>query len=264
VTTAEKSTLPVVVERWKRYGHDRAYVRVAGEKAGYRDLRTGAVECGDPRLVEVLTRATDHLLHRPAMPPPPYTPRHARQEVEAPSESAVDAEAENEIAERLGKLPAGWRVLHELPVGDNGRDVDHVVIGPAGVFTVDAQDHPEATVWVRGETFRVNGRKQSCVRNCRIDAQHAAKLLSKAADTDVSVHGVIAVLGAQRGFAVKEQPPDVTVVTRRTITAYLHSLPRVLDGDAVEHIYEAACRLMHRQASAREPSLVPSRAASEG
>jgi hypothetical protein len=44
-----------------------------------------------------------------------------------------------------------------LPVGDRDSDIDHVVIGPVGVFTIDAKNHPQANVWVRDDTCKVNG-----------------------------------------------------------------------------------------------------------
>ncbi|WP_349259814.1 hypothetical protein [Jatrophihabitans sp.] len=31
------------------------------------------------------------------------------------------------------------------------------MIGPVGVFTIDAKNHPQANVWVRDDTCKVNG-----------------------------------------------------------------------------------------------------------
>src|SRR3954467_9251483 len=44
------------------------------------------------------------------------------------------AEGEEAVARRLRKLPQGWHVLHAVPVGDKGSDIDHVIVGPGGVF----------------------------------------------------------------------------------------------------------------------------------
>ncbi|MDP9028017.1 MAG: NERD domain-containing protein, partial [Actinomycetota bacterium] len=49
-----------------------------------------------------------------------------------------DALAELETGRRLATLGAGYTVLHSLPIGDGEgavrADVEHLVIGPAGVF----------------------------------------------------------------------------------------------------------------------------------
>src|SRR5687767_14412041 len=40
----------------------------------------------------------------------------------------------------LGRLPDGWRVIHDVSVGDACANVEHLVIGPAGVFTIGTKN----------------------------------------------------------------------------------------------------------------------------
>lgn len=151
-------------------------------------------------------------------------------------------ELETEIAERLTTLPPGWHVVSAVPIGDRGPALDHLVVGPGGVFAVTTKHLPDAKVRVRGELFGVNGRTQHFVRHSRFDAATVAALLSAAAGFLVEVDAVIAVTGAQGGFSVRQQPRDVTVVSRKTITGFLHSRPAVLSTAAVERIHDAAQR----------------------
>jgi hypothetical protein len=60
----------------------------------------------------------------------------------------IGADGEEAVAAQIAKLGPEWRVLHAVRVGERGSDIDHVVIGPAGVFTVNAKHHPNASVWV--------------------------------------------------------------------------------------------------------------------
>lgn len=156
----------------------------------------------------------------------------------------IGADGEQAVALELEKLGPGWRVLHAVRVGDRGSDIDHVVIGPGGVFTVNAKNHPNASIWVGGDTFLVNGQKQPYVRNSRHEARRAAKLLTEQVGFPVSAVGVVAVYGARRGFTVKAQPRDgaVVVVARKWISQYLGRLPCRLDSRAVDAIFEAARR----------------------
>ena len=55
--TSCPQTLSVLVQR-SRHGLHRAYVRVGGVEAGYRDLTTGDVHCSNEAHREVLTWAT--------------------------------------------------------------------------------------------------------------------------------------------------------------------------------------------------------------
>ena len=64
-----------------------------------------------------------------------------------------------------------------VPVGEKGSDIDHVVMGPSGVFTLNTKNHIRSNVWVTENVFMVNGRKTDYFRNSR----HEAALCLKAA-----------------------------------------------------------------------------------
>ena len=150
-------------------------------------------------------------------------------------------QGEQLVANELAQLPAGWHCLHAVEVGSRGSDVDHVVIGPAGVFTINAKHHPQAKIWVGGNTVMVNGYRQPYVRNSRHEAGRATKLLSRAAGFRVDVRGVIAVVNA-RDLKIKEAPRDVHVVARTRLRKWLLSQPIVISDDAVAHIHRVARR----------------------
>ncbi len=154
----------------------------------------------------------------------------------------IGADGEQAVAARLARLGDRWKVLHAVPVGDKGSDIDHVVIGPAGVFTVNAKHHPDATVWVGGDTFMVNGRRVPYVRNSRYEARRTAKLLRAAGAGPVAVKGLIAVMGARGGFTVKTQPEGVVVTTRKEIGKWLARQPETLTEEQVDALYEIARR----------------------
>lgn len=54
---------------------------------------------------------------------------------------AKGAEGERRTAEALNALPAAFVVLHDLHVPGSKANVDHLVIGPNGVFAVDSKAH---------------------------------------------------------------------------------------------------------------------------
>jgi hypothetical protein len=145
----------------------------------------------------------------------------------------------SDIGARLTQLPAGW---HVVPA-DGVQPVEHLVIGPAGVFAVAVLHHVDAAVHVEGELIAVNGRHQRGLAELRRATSRLAKSLSAAAGEAVTVRPVLAVSGAQRGYAVKRQPREVTVVNRQTITAFLHAQPAVLDAAAVDRLVTAAGRI---------------------
>lgn len=156
----------------------------------------------------------------------------------------IGADGEEAVGQQLAALGLHWRFLHAVRVGERGADIDHVVIGPGGVFTINTKHHPKAAIWVGGETFMVNGRRVPYIRNSRFEAKRASRMLSEHVGFPVPVTGLIAVVGARRGFTVKSQPPDgvVRVVGRRGIRRLLEAQPPKLGLREIDAIHEVARR----------------------
>jgi hypothetical protein len=157
----------------------------------------------------------------------------------------IGADGEELVGRSLARLvrkDPRWRVLHSVPVGERGSDIDHVVIGPGGVFTLNSKHHPDARIWVAGNTFVVNGARQPYIRNSRHEAQRAARLLTAACGFDVPATGVVVPVRVDR-IDIREQPADVQVMDRQALVRWLRRLSVVLDDTAVEAVHAQARRL---------------------
>jgi hypothetical protein len=135
----------------------------------------------------------------------------------------LGAEGEELVGAQPAKLTAKdprWRALHAVPVGDKGSDIDHLVIGPGGVFTLNSTHHPRARIWVAGDSFRVNGVHQPYVRNSRHEAARAVRLLTTACGFPVTATGVIVPVIAD-DVVVEREPGDVHVIPRRRLRRWL-------------------------------------------
>ena len=82
----------------------------------------------DPRFVgsEVALLVTIFVISRYVLP---LVERHDR-----------GAAGEEKVGSLLELLGGGWRVIHDVSLGRG--NVDHIVIGPPGVFTVETKSHP--------------------------------------------------------------------------------------------------------------------------
>jgi hypothetical protein len=114
------------------------------------------------------------------------------------------ARGELEMAAKLRRLGDEWTVLHSVPVGDKGSDIDHVVIGPSGVFVINTKRLVEARVWVGRGAFLVNGHKRDYLRYSEFEARRVDDTLRRAG-LAAPVVPVIAVCGAKR-VTVKSDP----------------------------------------------------------
>jgi hypothetical protein len=147
----------------------------------------------------------------------------------------------------LGLRRPRWRVLHSVPL-PGGRDVDHVMIGPPGVVTINSKHHRRGRLVVDGDRITVNGIATDYVERSRREAQYATAVLATALRAHGSpalaellpVRPLIAVLGGL--LHVERWPYDVVVVTTMGLNHVLQSLPSVLGPGDVDAVYEMARR----------------------
>ena len=153
----------------------------------------------------------------------------------------VGAEAEETVGAELEKLVKhGWRVLHSVPVGSNDSDIDHVLIGPGGVYTVNTKHHPDAKVWVVAKQIRINNSPVPYLRNSRFEGERASRVLTEAAAIPVHVTPVLIFRLGDGSLSVKEEPGDVLVY--RALRAYpaFKDCTGILTPEEVERVYEVA------------------------
>ena len=155
---------------------------------------------------------------------------------------AIGAKGERTVGRKLNRWAArqGWHVLHAVAVGQRGADIDHVVIGPFGVVTVNTKA-TRAAVWVGEHGMTVGGKKVDYLRKSRIEARRAHRLLAGMAGINVPVQPAIVFIGPLRFSTRRRGPADVAVLpTPRALRRWLRRQPRALDPDQVRVIYEAA------------------------
>jgi len=153
----------------------------------------------------------------------------------------LGADGEEAVGSRLEKLHSdGWRVLHSVPVGARGSDIDHILIGPGGVYTINTKNHHTGKVSIAEHAVWVNGHKTAYLRNSRHEADRAQRLLLAATGLSVSVRPVLVLIA--KGFHMRVQPGDVTVLSRMDVPRYFKRATHALSSEQIEMLFECARR----------------------
>jgi hypothetical protein len=154
----------------------------------------------------------------------------------------LGAEGEELVAEELAKLGPRWKVLHSVPVGTKGSDIDHVVVGPAGIFTINTKNHSRSRVLVNENYVSVSGHELPYARNARFEAARAGTSISRACGTELKVMGVVAIIAPAVKMVIKAQPKDgkVRIISHESLRGWLTSLPEVFSAGHVDGIYAKA------------------------
>jgi hypothetical protein len=153
------------------------------------------------------------------------------------------AAGERRTGRLLGPLERhGWAVLHDLAVAGSRANLDHLVIGPAGVFVIDSKQYcgrlrldPSGRLW--------HGRYPLAptLRAVSFEADQAALVLT---DPDVVVVPIVAVHGAQVPWG-KVVMDGVPVVAARRLPSMLRQLPAVLGPERVAGLADQARLRFH-------------------
>jgi hypothetical protein len=167
-----------------------------------------------------------------------------------PSPDAVawrrGAAGERRTARLLSHLERhGWAVLHDLALPRSQANIDHLVIGPGGVFTIDSKQYrgrlqldPAGRLW--------HGRYSlaPALRAVSFEADQAAQVLP---DPGVAVVPVVAVHGSQVPWG-KVVSDGVPVLAATRLPSLLRALPAVLGPERVAALADQARVRFHAAA----------------
>jgi hypothetical protein len=155
-------------------------------------------------------------------------------------------------AEVRAALPATWR-LHDEVGFDNSWDVDHVLVGPAGVFVLE-------TKWRSSNRYDRRGRPTKQLRNAVQRTSTTAdrfrlRLLAVPHKLRTAVHPVVVLWPAQRAGRTIQRLGDVEVVPGPKVADWLRTLTgRTLD-DSTRTRVSVALNHMEEDAAARRRPL---------
>ncbi len=182
--------------------------------------------------------------------------RHARR-------SYSGALAEIALADSLAALGPEWTVLHSVPVEavltarHSPQTIDHLVIGPAGIFSITVHSHAGQTVWVGERTFMVDDERLDHLAVAEDAASAASRLLAVALaaagmTADVVVTPCI-VVDSPVALQVRQRPDRIQISTARNFTAWLAALPRLISPAVVNSLSAVSLRDSTWSASAAVP-----------
>jgi hypothetical protein len=165
-----------------------------------------------PSRVATVSAAIQAALEMPVFPELTWTDLAREQELDGESAGG-----------RLNQLRAdGWQVLHSVSIGTRGTAIDHVLVGPGGVFLINNQTNsPTAT------------------GNSRLEAERAAKFLSGAVGWPVQVTPVSM---ADAPMSPHYGQEGVLVLGRTEVPGYFRRRPVQLIAADVAEVYEYARR----------------------
>lgn len=154
------------------------------------------------------------------------------------------------VGDALNTLYAnGWAILHSIPIYDGRADIDHLLIGPGGVWTVNAKSHGAETIRINKDYMAVGRIRVDYIPSARYEAKAAERALA-GAGIETPVRGAVVFnVPRQAEFRITAPPADVMVAWVKNAPLEFMAMPIALTEREIHEIYAVA-----RQRTTWEPA----------
>lgn len=146
---------------------------------------------------------------------------------------------ERRVGAELDRLTGqGWHALHSILL-PNSVDIDHLLIGPGGVFNINTKHCPQKNVWVGNDSVKINhGPPHPYTRKVRAEARRVQRVLARYSGKHVHVQPALVFVGVSELEAAPTLN-DVRVWQQREV-ASLGPVAGQLTPEEVEILYAIA------------------------
>jgi hypothetical protein len=159
---------------------------------------------------------------------------------------------EQAVAEHLQSLIAsGYRVFHDVP-GSGKWNIDHVIVGPAGVFAIETKTRTKKPGHNAKKDYEVSfdgerlifpsGTDAKASRQARSNANWLGQEMSKATGERVTARAILALPG---WFVTMKVRSELKVFNAKQVPGFVLKEPRILGDETIQRIayqLEQRCR----------------------
>jgi hypothetical protein len=157
---------------------------------------------------------------------------------------------------------AGFYTLDARPIPDSRESIDHLVIGPTGVFAIDSEKwNPKLPIrtWNNKKLYHGPESQKPRLEHAVWEASQASEILSSALGYEVKVRPALAIYGPKIPWDIATIR-GVDVFTGSSLSKYLRGRwrrrddqPVPLTSDQVRTLFETATRVLPDVAAEHEP-----------
>jgi hypothetical protein len=157
---------------------------------------------------------------------------------------------------------AGFYTLDARPIPDSRESIDHLVIGPTGVFAIDSEKwNPKMPIrtWNNKKLYHGPESQKPRLEHAVWEAAQASEILSSALGYQVSVRPALAIYGPKVPWDIATIR-GVDVFTGGSLGKYLrgrwrrrYDQPVPLTAEQVRTLFETAARVLPDVAAEHEP-----------
>lgn len=142
----------------------------------------------------------------------------------------IGARGEEIVGRELAMLSNSWHIFHSIPLKGieasiTGKDIDHIIIGPAGIVIVETKNW-NGNITIEAGHLNINSVKptRSPIEQIRNEAISLANILANDAPQNIPLYKVVC-FASNNLEDEKEFIDDVLICNARVLRDYINSLP---------------------------------------
>jgi Nuclease-related domain len=152
------------------------------------------------------------------------------------------AVGEEIVARTLEELGPDYVVMHDVRAPRKRANIDHVVVGPTGIFVIETK-HVAGPVTLAGTELRVRGRRCPYPEQAEREADQVTAVLAETATTTIPrVHPLLCFTKADVPRRSTRGGLAVPLLTPRGVLATIRSSPRVFEAQQVRELASVLTR----------------------
>ncbi|WP_161498921.1 nuclease-related domain-containing protein [Cryobacterium aureum] len=140
------------------------------------------------------------------------------------------AQAEMIVGEILGRLPEGYSVYHSLPIRNTAFWVDHLAVGPGGIFSINSKTHWDRDLTGSLRSIPINNHAMPYLRDARFESAQITALLAAVMPAAAVVEPVIVLVNPHK-ILLNRKPNAVTVIDSPRLRRWIVARPRTFNPE---------------------------------
>ncbi|GEP25920.1 MULTISPECIES: nuclease-related domain-containing protein [Cryobacterium] len=139
-------------------------------------------------------------------------------------------QAEMVVGEILARLPEGYSVFHSLPIRNTAFWVDHLIVGPGGIFALSSKTRWDHDLTGSVRTIPVGDHTMPYLRDARFESTQITALLAGAMPATAVVQPMIVLVNPHK-IRLNRKPDVVTVIDSPRLRRWLVGRPRQFSAE---------------------------------
>jgi hypothetical protein len=134
------------------------------------------------------------------------------------------------VGDILARLPEGYSVHHSLPIRNTAFWVDHLVVGPGGIFALSSKTRWDRDLTGSVRTIPIGNHTMPYLRDARFESAQITALLAAALPATAAVQPMIVLVNPHK-IRLNRKPDSVTVIDSPRLRRWLVGRPRQFSAE---------------------------------